>query len=242
MTKFFLSLLLMFPMAAWAQFDSFSFYDTPTFRIQGSPVGQALINPTDLDNRRKTLVWNNFAATDGTFDKMPQSDLGIGIALGPGHLMVHYFQGTQGLKTTDISATSTLQDSFLYKAKYLFYDVPWIIDYEWLVSFGVGIGKAEKFDFRQKFSSGEEVAWSASPTGYRVRGSIGYLYAETIGVYLEAGYEMMKSTLTASADYPSVTMNGEGIEGGDVYKDRNGKDVEVDISGGRFGLGLILMF
>ncbi len=217
--------------------------DQSLFRIQGG-YGASLFDPTDLATYQKQFSWNNTTAAEGTFDRMSQSDIGIGVRIGPGHLMVHYFAGSQDLKNTDITGTAaSVKDSFNYAATYLFYDVPFVFG-EFVLTTGLGIGKASKFDFHQTLggSSNEDITWSANPTGYRARASLGYLYSNTFGVFLEVGYEMMKSTLIASADY-GATINGAPIQGGQKMVGlRNNSAVEVDISGGRMAAGLMVMF
>jgi hypothetical protein len=217
--------------------------DIPTFRLQVSG-GVSNINPSELDDARKVFGWGGSGTpANGTFDSFNHTDVGVGIAVGPGHLMFHYIKGTQELKNTDIAGTSySVQDKFVYASKYIMYDVPIQMD-EWLFSFGAGVGQAERFDYHENVSYGDDITWSANPTGYRARASVGYLYNKTIGLFFEAGYEYMKSGLTASTDYPNTTIGGRPIQGGDkLINMRTRKEVEADISGGRFGLGLIVMF
>ncbi len=219
-----------------------SFNDPTLFRIQGS-YGIANFDPTEIETFRKQVLWNATTASEGDFDKMTQTDIGLGLRIGWGHLMVHSFSAKQDLKNTDISGTSaSVKDSFDYAATYLFYDVPFIFN-NLIVTAGLGIGKAHRFDFHQKISGGTmtDVTWSDRPMGYRARASVGYLYSNSIGLFLEMGYEMMKSTLTASSDYPNITIGGNPIMSGQKLV-KNSSAVEADISGGRFGAGLILIF
>lgn len=215
--------------------------DHGLFRIQGS-YGVALVDTTDLDNFRKQFIWNGSNATDGTFSRLPQTDFGIGVRIGPGHLMVHYFTARQDLKNTDIGATGVaVKDSFNYAATYVFYDVPFNFG-DFLLTTGLGIGKANKFEFHQALTggNGEDITWSDVPTGYRARASLGYTFSNTFGVYLELGYEMMKSTLNSANDY-QTTINGVPIRSGQKLTNR-GNSVEADLSGGRMAAGLMVMF
>lgn len=218
-----------------------SFGNQSLFRIQGS-YGVALIDPVDLANYRKQFLWNNTTAADGIFDRLPQADLGVGLRIGPGHLMIHYFSARQDLKNTDIGATGvSVRDSFNYAATYLFYDVPFVFG-DFLITTGLGIGKANKFEYHETLTNGnaEDITWSDNPIGYRARASVGYLYSNTFGAFLELGYEMMKSTLTAASDYQS-TINGSAIRSGQKLIGRGGA-VEADLSGARCAAGLMLMF
>ncbi len=55
------------------------------------------------------------------------------------------------------------------------------------------------------------------------------------------GYEKMKSTLTAATDYHNITISVNPILSGQKLL-KNSNVVEADISGGRFEIGLNLMF
>ncbi len=250
--KYILILILLIPQMTWAagrtrsrkstsSFSGSSFGDQSLFRIQGS-YGVAIVDPVEVANYRKQFIWNGANATEGIFDRLPQTDLGVGVRIGPGHLMVHYFTAHQDLKNTDIGATGvSVKDSFNYSATYVFYDVPFIFG-DFLLTTGLGIGKANKFEFHQTLTggNGEDITWTDTPIGYRGRASLGYLYSNTFGVFFELGYEMMKSTLTAASDYQS-TINGAPIRSGQKLIGRGGA-VEADLSGARFAAGLILMF
>lgn len=230
------------PRKSSRQTSASSFNDPSIFRIQGS-YGITSFDPTEIEAFRKQVLWNATTASEGDFNKMDQTDVGLGLRIGWGHLMVHYFSAKQDLKNTDISGTSaSVKDSFDYAATYLFYDVPFIFN-DFIVTTGLGIGKANRFDFHQKITGGTitDVTWSDRPMGYRARASVGYLYSNTIGLFLEMGYELMKSTLTAASDYPNITIGGNPILSGQKLI-KNSSAVEADISGGRFGVGLILMF
>ncbi len=250
--KYILILILLIPQVIWAagrtrsskstsSYSRSSYGNQSLFRIQGS-YGVALVDPVELANYRKQFLWNNVTASDGIFDRLPQTDFGLGLRIGPGHLMVHYFSARQDLKNTDIAATGvSVRDSFNYAATYVFYDVPFVIG-DFLLTTGLGIGKANKFEYHETLTNGnaEDITWSDNPIGYRARASVGYLYSNTFGVFLELGYEMMKSTLTAAGDYQS-TINGSPIRSGQKLIGRSGA-VEVDLSGARAAAGLMLMF
>lgn len=248
--KYILILILLIPQFIWAagrtrsakstsSYSRSSFGDQSLFRIQGS-YGVAIVDPVDLANYRKTTTFNNIVI-DGIFDRLPQGDLGIGLCIGPGHLMVHYFTARQDLKNTDIGGGLSVKDSFNYAATYVFYDVPFVFG-DFLITTGLGIGKANKFEFHQALTggNGEDITWSDTPMGYRARASAGYLYSNTFGVFLELGYEMMKGTLAAAGDYQS-TIGGVPIRSGQKLIGRSGA-VEADLSGARLAAGLMLMF
>ncbi len=250
--KYILILIMLIPHVTWAagrtrsrkstsSFSGSSFGGDSLFRIQGS-YGVAIVDPVDLANYRKQFLWNNTTAADGILDRLPQTDFGIGVRIGPGHLMVHYFTARQDLKNTDIGATGvSVKDSFNYAATYLFYDVPFVFG-DFLLTTGLGIGKANKFEYHETLTGGnaEDITWSDAPMGYRARASLGYLYSNTFGIFLELGYEMMKSTLTATSDYQS-TINAVPIRSGQKLIGRSGA-VEADLSGARLAAGLMLMF
>lgn len=250
--KYILILILLIPQIIWAagrtrsakstsSYSRSSFGNQSLFRIQGS-YGVALVDPVDLANYRKTTPFNNTTVSDGIFDRLPQTDFGVGVRIGPGHLMVHYFSARQDLKNTDIVGSGvSVRDSFNYAATYVFYDVPFAFG-DFLITTGLGIGKANKFEFHQALTggNGEDITWSDNPMGYRARASAGYLYSNTFGVFLELGYEMMKGTLAASGDYQS-TINGSPIRSGQKLIGRSGA-VEADLSGARAAAGLMLMF
>ena len=92
--KYILILIMLIPQLTWAagrtrsrkstsSFSGSSFGGDSLFRIQGS-YGVAIVDPVDLANYRKQFLWNNTTAADGILDRLPQTDFGIGVRIGPG--------------------------------------------------------------------------------------------------------------------------------------------------------------
>jgi hypothetical protein len=212
--------------------------------IEGS-LGESSVPMTELNAERSDFKWNGTTSTVGELKNPSYFSAGLS-----GHFLFHtrlgfiYESQTKQLAPTDIpSASYSVSDSFVYRAVITMLEVPFRMD-GFMLTLGAGCGYAIDYQFHQKESGvyNEDVTWQSHPMVVRARASLGYNLTHHFGIFGEAIYESVSSTLTAAKDYQS-TSGGSTIRQGQFLTNPNtDANVQADLSGMRYGLGIRLMF
>ncbi|MEQ1724052.1 MAG: hypothetical protein ABL930_12825 [Pseudobdellovibrio sp.] len=202
----------------------------------------SMINPSNLNDYRSTLLWSGTTRTQGTFNAMNGFTVGAAYLLGSGYAGLEYSGANQELTATTIPpGTFSVQDTIQYQTVYAVYDWVKSINNSSSYELGGGIGYAIKFEHHWVVKSGtgtDDVIWQANPVVAKLRAAYNYHFSQNVKARFGAAYEYATApSLTADANHATGP-----ITSGQTLQNSSNQNVSVDISGLRLNVGMIVAF